>query len=165
MHEKLVIVPKQRTTGKKILIMVWFALACICILMSTFVTPLIFSVPAILFGVIWYFQAFQSDIEWEYTYFDGDLHMARIKAKRKRKRMAEISMEDVLMIAPKGDRGVYKYENDKNVPCKNLTSGNADAKVYELIAKSENNITRYEFEPDEEMLDAIMVKYPRLVVK
>ena len=91
--------------------------------------------------------------------------MARIKAKRKRKRMAEISMEDVLMIAPKGDRGVYKYENDKNVPCKNLTSGNADAKVYELIAKSENNITRYEFEPDEEMLDAIMVKYPRLVVK
>ena len=51
------------------------------------------------------------------------------------------------------------------VPCKNLTSGNADAKVYELIAKSENNITRYEFEPDEEMLDAIMVKYPRLVVK
>ena len=153
MHEKLVIVPKQRTTGKKILIMVWFALACICILMSTFVTPLIFSVPAILFGVIWYFQAFQSDIEWEYTYFDGDLHMARIKAKRKRKRMAEISMEDVLMIAPKGDRG------------KNLTSGNADAKVYELIAKSENNITRYEFEPDEEMLDAIMVKYPRLVVK
>lgn len=31
--------------------------------------------------------------------------------------------------------------------------------------KGENGITRYEFEPDEDMLNAIMVKYPRSVIK
>lgn len=165
MHEKLVIVPKKRTMGKKILIMLWFVLACIFILMSTFITPLIFSIPAVAFGVIWYFQAFQSDVEWEYTYFDGDLNFARIKAKRKRKRIAAISMDDVVAIAPKGDRSVYKYENDKNLTYKDLTSGAPEAKVYELICKNESNMMRFEFEPDEEMLDAMLVKYPRLIIK
>ena len=41
----------------------------------------------------------------------------------------------------------------------------ASAKVYELVCKSEKGMCRYEFEPDEEMLDAIRVKYPRIVVK
>jgi hypothetical protein len=132
--------------------------------MSTFINPFLFSIPAVVFAIVWYFQAFQSDIEWEYTYFDGDLNMARIKAKRKRKRIAAVSMEDVLTIAPKGDRSTFKYENDSNISCKKLTSGNPDAKVYNLIVKAEGNITRYEFEPDEEMLNAIMVKYPRQVV-
>ena len=79
--------------------------------------------------------------------------------------MADINMEDVLILAPKGDRGVYKYENDKNLKCINLTSGSADVKVYELIAKNGESLMRIEFEPDEEMLNAIRVKYPRIVVK
>jgi hypothetical protein len=33
------------------------------------------------------------------------------------------------------------------------------------VCKGENGITRYEFEPDEDMLNAIMVKYPRNVIK
>jgi hypothetical protein len=151
--------------AKQFLIAFWFVLACICILLSTTLSPYVFFVPAIVFAVIWYFQAFQSDIEWEYTYFDGDLNIARIKAKRKRKKMVSVSMEDVLAIAPKGDRSTFKYENDSSVSCKKLISGSPDAKVYNLIVKNEGNVTRYEFEPDEEMLDAIMVKYPRQVVK
>ena len=39
------------------------------------------------------------------------------------------------------------------------------AKVYELIAKGEKGLVRYEFEPDDEMLDEVMVKYPRSVVE
>ena len=74
-------------------------------------------------------------------------------------------MEDVVILAPKGDRGVYKYENDKNLKCINLTSGRADAKVYELIVKNEEGFMRIEFEPDEEMLNAMMVKYARIIVK
>ena len=42
---------------------------------------------------------------------------------------------------------------------------NAGAKLYEAVCKGENGITRYEFEPDEDMLNAIMVKYPRSVIK
>lgn len=164
MREKLVIVPKKKTTGKKILNIVWFVLACICFVCAMWV-PIFFAIPAVIFAIIWYFQSFQSDIEYEYTYYDGEFRFARIKAKRKRKGLGRVSMEDVLAIAPRGDRSVYKYENDKSVAYKNLTSGDASAKVYELVFKGEKGINRYEFEPDEDMLDAVLVKYPRSVIK
>lgn len=163
MNEKLVIVPKKNTVGKKILNMVWFALALL-LLLAAFLRP-IFFLAAMAFAAVWYFQAFQSDIEYEYTYFDGEFRFAKIKAKRKRKNLGQVEMEDVVAIAPKGDRSVYKYETDRNLTCRNLTSGEPDAKVYELVCKGEKGYCRYEFEPDEEMLDAVMVKYPRTVIK
>ena len=93
------------------------------------------------------------------------LLFAQIKAKSKRKAIGSVQMDDVLGFAPRGDRSVYKYENDKNLAYKNLTSGDPEAKVYELIAKGEKGLVRYEFEPDDEMLDEVMVKYPRSVVR
>lgn len=165
MNEKLVIIPKLVTSGKKIMTIVLFVIACILLLLSTFVSPLLFFLPAILVVVLWVWQGFFSNVEFEYTYFDGDLRFAKIKNKAKRKKIADINMEDVVILAPKGDRGVYKYENDKNLKCINLTSGRADAKVYELIVKNEEGFMRIEFEPDEEMLNAMMVKYARIIVK
>ena len=165
MNEKLVIIQKLVTSGKKIMTIVLFVIACILLLLSTFVSPLLFFLPAILVMVLWVWQGFFSNVEFEYTYFDGDLRFAKIKNKAKRKKIADINMEDVVILAPKGDRGVYKYENDKNLKCINLTSGRADAKVYELIVKNEEGFMRIEFEPDEEMLNAMMVKYARIIVK
>lgn len=164
MYEKLVIVPRKKGTAKKILNVVWFVLACLCFVLAMWV-PIIFTIPAIIFAIIWYFQTFQSDVEYEYTYYDGEFRFAKIKAKRKRKALGKVQMEDVLAIAPKGDRSVYKYENDRNMPCKDLTSGDTEAKVYEFIFKGEKGLNRYEIEPDEEMLDEVMVKYPRSVIK
>lgn len=163
MGEKLVIVPRRNTPGKKLLNFAWFGLALLFMLVS-FLMPIFFLV-ALLFAAVWYFQAFQSDIEYEYTYFDGEFRFAKIKAKRKRKNLGQVEMEDVIAIAPKGDRSVYKYETDKNMTCRKLTSGEPDAKIYELIYKGDKGFCRYEFEPDEEMLDAVIVKYPRMVIK
>ena len=165
MHEKLVIVPKKKTGSKKMLTTAWFILACLMFLLATFVNPFIFLIPGIAFALVWYFQAFRSDIEYEYTYYDGELRFARIKAKSKRKAIGSVQMDDVLGFAPRGDRSVYKYENDKNLAYKNLTSGDPEAKVYELIAKGEKGLVRYEFEPDDEMLKEVMVIYPRSVVR
>ena len=165
MHEKLVIVPRKNAGGHKIGMIVFFVLTCLCLLLSMFVTPIIFLVPTILFGVIWYLFAFRSEVEYEYTYYDGDLRFAKIKNKSKRKKIANINMEDVMTIAPKGDRSVYKYENDKNITFKNIASGEQGNKVYELVCKGEKGIERFEFEPDEDMLNEIMVKYPRAVIK
>ena len=140
MHEKLVIVPKKNTGSKKILNTVLFILACLMFLLSTFVNPIIFLIPGIALALVWYFQAFRSDIEFEYTYYDGEFHFARIKAKSKRKAIGSVQMDDVLGFAPRGDRSVYKYENDHNLTYKNLTSGNPEARVYELIAKGEKDL-------------------------
>ncbi len=164
MREVLVIVPRKSGGNKKILDIVWFVLACVMFILAIG-APVIFTIPAVLFAAIWYFQTFLSEIEFEYTYYDGDLRFAKIRAKRRRKSIAQIEMDDVILIAPKGDRSVTKYENDSNVPCKSLTSKAVDAKVYDLICKADKGISRYEFEPDEDMLNAIMIKYPRVVIR
>ena len=164
MREKLVIVPRQRTFGKKLLTIVLFVATCALFLLAIPV-PVLFTIPAVLMAVIWYFVTFRSDIEYEYTYYDGELRFAKIRAKSKRKNLGCVEMENVTIIAPKGDRSVYKFENDSQMDHRDLTSAALGAKVYELVFKGEKGMCRYEFEPDEDMLDEIMVKYPRSVVK
>lgn len=164
MREKLVIVPKRRSTGKKIFDIALFVLTCVLFVLAM-MYPVVFSVLAVVCAVLWFFLCFRGQVEFEYTYYDGELRFAKIQAKSKRKNLGSVQMDDVLAFAPKGDRSVYKYENDKSLGYKNLTSGNPDAKVYELVFKGEKGVNRYEIEPDEEMMDAILVKYSRLVVK
>ncbi|MBR5127696.1 MAG: hypothetical protein IKU69_04620 [Roseburia sp.] len=163
MTEKLVIVPRKQVGIEKTLVLCLFAMSCSMTFMSLFVSP-IFSVPAIIAISLWVWR-FRRNIEFEYTYYDGDLNFARIINKAKRKNIVSVNMEDVLTIAPRGDRSIYKYENDSNYRYKDLTSGVSTGKVYAVIFKGENGMCRYEFEPDEPMLDAIRVKYPRAVVK
>lgn len=81
MHEKLVIVPKKKTGSKKMLTTAWFILACLMFLLATFVNPVIFLIPGIAFALVWYFQAFRSDIEYEYTYYDGEFRFAQTRQK------------------------------------------------------------------------------------
>ena len=163
MTEKLVIVPRKQIGMEKSLVLCLFAMACSMTFMSLFVSP-IFLVPAIIAIWLWVWR-FRRNIEFEYTYYDGDLNMARIINKAKRKHIASVNMEDVLLIAPRGDRSIYKYENDSSFKYKDLTSGAPAGKVYAVVFKGEKGMCRYEFEPDEAMLDAIRVKYPRAVVK
>ena len=165
MNEKLVIVPRIKTKMKKALNRALLGAACAFWVFSSFVSPVLFSVPALIFTFIWVWQNFYANIEYEYTYYEGELRLAKIINKAKRKNLAALDMEDVLAIAPKGDRSVYKYENDHSLKYKDLTSQDPMAKVYELVFKGEKDMCRWEFEPDEEMLDAIRVKYPRTVVK
>ena len=165
MNEKLVIVPRKTTPVKKLLTTMLFVLSCMFLLLSIFIAPYLFMVPAVITVSLWVWQNYYSNVEYEYTYYDGDLNIAKIKNKAKRKHIVSVNMEDVITIAPKGDRSVYKYETDKSYKYRDLTSGSASAKVYELIFKGEKGMCRYEFEPDEEMLDAIRIKYPRSVVK
>ncbi len=165
MHEKLVIVPQQRTVFKKIMVLVWFLLTCLNLFFAIFVFPL-FILPTMLFGFVWFWWNYRTDIEFEYVYFDGDIRIARIKDKRRRKNIVWATMEEsVVAIAPKGDRSVYKYENDKSIPYRNIGSGIPGAKVYELIIKKEKGLIRYEFEPDQDMVEAIAARYPRGIVK
>lgn len=164
MLEKLVIVPKKRTIGMKILSIALFVLTC-ALFLGAMIAPGLLMILAIGSAVLWYFAAFCSNIEYEYTYYEGELRFARIRNKSRRRDMENIHMDDVFVLAPRGDRSVYKYENDKSLTYKNYSSGREHAKVYELVFKNGKGLNRYEFEPDEQMLDAILVKYPRSVIK
>ena len=164
MSEKLVIVPRKVTGNVKVINLGLFAATCVLLAAATFISMSTFFLPAVIVTALWAWRNFYYYVEYEYTYYDTDMHIAKIINKARRKNLADLNMDEVLVIAPKGDRSVYKYENDKSTKYKDYTSGDKSAKVYELIYKTSNGICRYEFEPDEEMLQAMKVKYPHTVI-
>lgn len=74
-------------------------------------------------------------------------------------------MEEVLQIAPAGDRSMYKYENDANTRKLDYTSGQKDVPCYEMVLKHDNELKLIRFEPDEKYLDAVCVKYAQKVTR
>uniref|UniRef100_UPI0040561FAD DUF6106 family protein n=1 Tax=Agathobacter sp. TaxID=2021311 RepID=UPI0040561FAD len=103
--------------------------------------------------------------EYEYSYFDGDVRFAKIINKSKRKNLRGYVMDNILIIAPEGDRSVYNYENDAQAKKRDLSTGRKDVKVYVMVAKTESGMEVTRFEPDEKYLDAVCVKYPQKVIR
>ena len=165
MTEKLVIIPRLVTGKIKAINLILFAASVALLTSALFIAVELFLLPAIMMLVLWIWRNFFNNIEYEYTYYDGELCIAKITNKARRKHLAEIHMEDVIIIAPKGDRSVYKYETDRSILVKDYTSGDETANVYELIHSLDGITCCYKFEPDEEMLNAISMKYPRLIAK
>lgn len=98
-------------------------------------------------------------IEYEYSYYDGELRFAKIINQSKRKELNTYLMEEVVTIAPLEDKGVYSYINDKSAKVTDLTTGKLNANVYVAVAKNANGIELVKYEPDEKYLNEVCIKY------
>ncbi|MBE5891005.1 MAG: EI24 domain-containing protein [Lachnospiraceae bacterium] len=154
---------KKRTMGETAVAAIWGVLALACIVLTY---ALIFAfVPAIIFILLWYFWTFRRYFEFEVSYFDGDFRIAKVINKSRRKRIMAFTMDDVVQIAPQGDRSVYKYENDTQIKNHNCYSLEADAVVYDIIIKKENKLSLLKVELDDKMLNEICKKYQQKVIR
>ena len=131
---------------------------------ATLVGLIIFFALAIPFFALGWFLKNRS-LEYEYSYFDGDFRFAKIFNKQKRKELIGYEIDNVIVIAPKGDRSLYQYENNPQVKTRDLSSGKKDAKLYVLVAKTEEDYQMTIFEPDEQYLDAVCIKYRQKVIR
>ena len=148
--ENTVLVDKKVSVVNVILRYLCIALAIFCVLVSIIVYPGILLVPAIIFAVFWYLLKIASQIEWEYTYIEGRLSFARIKAKRKRKNIAN---------------ELYNYHNNNQLSVKDCSSKQPGAKTYEVIYKNGSGLGDIIFEPDENMLDMICNRNAKKVIR
>lgn len=164
MLEVYVFVEKKKSLFMKILTALLF-LAGAYFMYATLVGLLIFFAVAVPFlAIAWYLHTKQ--VEFEYSYFDGDFRFAKIYNKQKRKDLRGYDVEDVIVIAPEGDRSLHKYEKNPQVKTRDLSSGyKNEGKVYCLVAKTEERYEMTKFEPDEKYLDAVCVKYRQKVVR
>lgn len=161
--EVYVLISKNKSLWTKILTAL-FLLIGVYFLYVTFVGLIIFFAVAVPFlALAWYF--YKKEMEFEYSYFDGDFRFAKIYNKQKRKELKGYEVENVIGIAPQGDRSLYSYENNPQVKTRDLTSGHKDRKVYCMVAKSEDGYEITKFEPDEKYLDAVCIKYRQKVVR
>ena len=163
MLEVYVLVEKKKTLLMKFLTILCFVIGAY-FMYATLVGLIIFFAIAVPFFALGWFLKGRS-LEYEYSYFDGDFRFAKIISKQKRKELIGYDAENVIVIAPKGDRSLYQYENNAQAKTRDLTSGNKEAKIYGMVAKSEEGYHVTWFEPDEKYLDAVCIKYRQKVVR
>jgi len=162
--EVYVLVPKK----KNILVHVCGLASLITGILSLFFTAigLFVFLPVAVAGIILGVFLRSRNYEYEYSYFDGDFRFAKIYNKQKRKDLRGYNVEDVIVIAPEGDRSLHNYEKNPQVKTRDLTSGyKNEGKVYCLVAKTEERYEMTKFEPDEKYLDSVCVKYRQKVVR
>lgn len=163
MFEVYVIVPVHKKMWETFLGIFTLVLGIMSLVLACF--SLIFAIPMLIFGIIGILLTFCSNKEYEYSYFDGEVRFAKIMNKSRRKGLGVYSMEEVVQIAPTGDRSVYRYETDKTVKVKNYTSNIPGNKTYDMIVNKDGAVSLIKFEPDEKYLDAVMVKYAQKVIR
>lgn len=164
MLEVYVFVEKKKSLFMKILTVLLFLIG-LYFMYATLVGLFIFFAVAVPFlAIAWYLHTKQ--VEFEYSYFDGDFRFAKVFNKQKRKDLRGYDIEDVIIIAPEGDRSLHNYEKNPQVKTRDLSSGyKNEGKVYCLVAKTEERYEMTKFEPDDKYLDAVCMKYRQKVVR
>ncbi|MEE1303722.1 MAG: DUF6106 family protein [Agathobacter sp.] len=164
MSEVYVLVETKKSMLRMILAYVFLFLAVACIgftAIGAYVcVPFVF-----IFGVLFYFLLFKGYKEYEYSYFDGDVRFAKILDKSRRKRIKGCTMEEVVQIAPAGDRSVYNYENNKTTKFRDFTSKKKGVPYYDMVVKTDDGFIIYMLELDDKYLDAVCLKHASKVIR
>lgn len=153
--ENTVLVDKKISPGNTIgKIACIIAIVILLILSVITMSPIVFVMPVVAVAVIFYFLHMGAKVEYEYTYIEGRLSFAKIIAKRKRKELADVDMESLLLIAPENAPELHNYHNGgQNIVCKDYTSGMGQDEVYEVVHKYGEGIRIIRFEPDHNMME------------
>ena len=163
MLEVYVLVEKQKSLWMKILTILFFVAGAYFMYATLVGLFIYFAIAVPLLAIGWFLHT--RSVEFEYSYFDGDFRFAKIISKQKRKELIGYDVENVIVIAPKGDRSLYQYENNPQVKTRDLSSGKKDAKVYAMVSKVEEGLHMTIFEPDDKYLDAVCIKYRQKVIR
>ncbi len=158
MTEQLV---KRETTIKDIAIktmMIFFTvLAGMLMLITTFGTIILM---VMIFVDMFVFK--RLDLEYEYTYFDGNLDIAKIMSKQSRKELFTTDIKEKMeMLAPTGNQEVERYRVEKVL---DYSSRNKERKTYTMVTTHKEQKVKVIFEPNEKMLNSIRDVAPRKVI-
>jgi hypothetical protein len=101
------------------------------------------------------------NLEFEYSYFNGDLDIDKIMNRETRKRLFSVQVKEMDIVAPTGSDALRGYQQLKVLDC---SSQKQDRSTYELVATYRGEKMRVRFEPNNEMLNAMRDVAPRKVI-
>ena len=148
---------------KKFLMYAALVFGGICLIGSAFMglISLALGIVLLVVGSITYIRR---DVEFEVSYFDGEIRMAKVFHKSSRKNLPTIQMEDVEVIAPPKDAKISYFENDSSVKVEDYTSKQPNVKYYEIAVNAGGVKKLYKVEVDDEFLNSVRKKYFSKVV-
>ena len=164
MFEVYNLVERKGSLGVKLLASFCLALGIVFTLLICTGNLIMATLAIIGYGLFYVFQ-FRMNKEFEYAYFDGECRFAKIMNKARRKKLQAFSIDEVVMIAPSGDRSVYKYENGEVAKIYDYTAGVKSEPYYVMIHKKGEALEMIRFQPEEDYLNAVCQKYAGKVIR
>ncbi len=139
------------------------ALLIVALVVSAAATLLlgpVFLVVFIVLAFLTYYLWPRFKVEYEYSYVNGQIDVARVFSKQSRKDVAKIDTNDVECIAPLGSHQLDSYGSTyKEI---DYSSGNPEMKTYVLV-KGGQNPGRILLHLDDRMLSDLRRRLPRKV--
>lgn len=111
-----------------------------------------------------YFVFRNTGIEYEYLYVSGQLSVDKIMGKAARKKVCDIPMEDIQIIAPLGADQLKEYGHSTGKTL-DFTSHQPGSKVYQAVYTQSGQTVRMNFEPNDKMLTCFRQTAPRKIVQ
>lgn len=127
-----ILVKRQKTPKDTLLKACVIGVTAILIAAGIFLFNPILLVLGMAAGLLSYYLVLPNfDLEYEYLYVGGDIDIDKIMAKRKRKRVASYSKDNLEIMAPTGSDHLSSYV--KGAKVKDYTSADPAAKTWTLV--------------------------------
>ncbi len=151
------------TTNMTLFFSVYMALCIICgicslaVLISggiVFLPLTALAIVTALLSALFYTMAQRVKVEYDYTFTNGTLDIAKILNEKNRKKIVSIDVSSLLEMRPITDDGFQKYFEDKKIKKANLFINRGEHLYYMVFVKDEAKVVVV-FEPDEKLLECM----------
>ena len=165
--EILKTVPGKRGPAGKVMYGILLTLTVCSLLLFFLTTGYGFFGVFLAVGLPWYFLFFRARYEYDYVFspVDGELEVARITNRRKRKKLYSFHLEKALLVAREGapETGGYRAKGVSHV--KDFVPAQVYTPIYEAYLQGKHGLTCLRFEPGGQMVNAMKEFAPEKVVK
>lgn len=134
----------------------------ICFLLGV-MFPLFFAPGAMFLFMMLWIRSFMN-LEFDYTYTNGELDIAKVKSGSKRKELVSIAQGELVVMAPSHTDPVKSYIGRK-MKTYDCTSHDAGMKYYVLIFRKNGREMKLLFQPNDEIIDRIKRTNTRIVYR
>lgn len=117
---------------------------------------------AVLAVVFTYLVFRNTDVEYEYSFFDGELAIDKVMHKQTRKKLRRFNMSKMDLMAPLGSHRLGGGVNNR-IKYNYSTQYDDDKHFVAVVYSDDNRVAEVTFTPNEELLEKIKQAYPRKV--
>ena len=157
---------RGKSAGMLVLRALVIVLAVGCLVLGLLIPPFIFG--TIGFGLLAWFLGTRLELDFDYSYTNGTIDIAKVFTKSSRKKYLSFEMKDVVVVAPVGTDPVRGYEG-RGLKVLDCSSRNPQIKTYEVVyhdPKSSNNgVTVVLMDLEDDFLEAMRTVSPSAVHK
>lgn len=113
-------------------------------------------------GAFTYIVFRNTDVEFEYQFFDGDLRVDKVMHKMTRKKLKTFTFGKLEIMAPEGSHRLGGGVNNRK-KIDYSTQMPEDKHYVAVVYDDDNNLVELKFTPNEELLGRLSKMYPRKV--